>query len=485
MNLLRKIEKTYSELPVQARASAWYLVCSFLQKGISVISTPIFTRLLTTSEYGAYSVYNSWYGIIAVFVTLRLYYGVYSQAIVKYNDERDSITAAMIGLTCTLTAAWLVLYLPFSEIWNRLLKLTTSQIIAMTITIWTEAIFSFWAARQRVEYSYKRLVTLTVIVSIAKPLFGIVAVLFAEDKVTARVWELAIVELIAYFGLFISQTKNGNFYSYKVWRYALLFNIPLIPHYLSQTLLNSSDRIMIERYAGPGPAGIYALAVSVAQLMTLFNTAINQTIAPWTYQKIKDGQTESIKNVAYPSVILVGVLNILLICFAPEAVSVFAPAEYYEAIWTIPPVAMSVFFVHLYNLYSSFEFYFEKPVFIAFSTACAAITNIGLNLLLIPKFGYIAAGYTTLISYAMYAIAHAIFSRAVCLKEIRCNPLGLKRIGIYSTGFSLFGLMVTLTYNLPLLRWTMIAAIIVAAVLFRDSIVSYIKLLANAKKSRG
>ena len=47
-----KFLQKYRNMSVQV-GSFWFLICSFLQKGISSITTPIFTRLLTTEEYGA------------------------------------------------------------------------------------------------------------------------------------------------------------------------------------------------------------------------------------------------------------------------------------------------------------------------------------------------------------------------------------------------------------------------------------------------
>lgn len=470
-------------MPVQARASLWYLISSVLQKGISVISTPIFTRLLTKEEYGLFGVFNSWLSIFAVFVTLRLYYGVYSQALVKYDDDRDGFTSSMVGLTCTLSAGWLAIYLLFSDVINPLVGLSTSQMLAMFMSIWAEAIFCFWAARQRVEYTYQKLIAYTIGVSIAKPLLGVIAVLVFPDKVSARIWELAIVELVAYAGLFYTQVRGGPFYSARVWRYALAFNIPLIPHYLSQTILNSSDRIMIERFIGLGPAGIYTLAVSIAHLMTLFNSAISQTISPWIYQKIKDNRSQDIGRVVYPSVLFVAALNLVLIALAPEAVWLFAPKSYHEAIWAIPPVSMSVFFIHIYNVYSAFEFYFERPGFIAVSTAMAAVINVVLNLIFMPRFGYLTAAYTTLFSYIAYACFHALFARRICLDNIGQNPLSWKALMLYSTLFMGAGAILTASYNHSVLRWSLIIIACIAALIKRRDIHAYIKGLLSRKKS--
>ncbi|WP_341780016.1 hypothetical protein [Levilactobacillus sp. HBUAS70063] len=80
--------KKYKGLPVQVRASFCFLICAFMQRGISIITTPIFTRLLTAAEYGQYSVFSSWLSVITVIVSMNLYAGVYMQGLVKFEKER-------------------------------------------------------------------------------------------------------------------------------------------------------------------------------------------------------------------------------------------------------------------------------------------------------------------------------------------------------------------------------------------------------------
>ena len=112
---MQKLVKKYTDLPIQVKASMWFFVCAFLQKGISFITTPIFTRLLSTSEYGQYNVYTSWMSVLIVIVTLNLYCGVYSRGLVKFEDERSSFTSALQGLTITLVLIWTAIYLIFHK----------------------------------------------------------------------------------------------------------------------------------------------------------------------------------------------------------------------------------------------------------------------------------------------------------------------------------------------------------------------------------
>ena len=103
-----------------------------------------------------------------------------------------------------------------------------------------------------------------------KPVIGIILVINANDKVIARILGLVLVEMIGYSWLSFVQIKKENILFKKYWKYAILFNLPLIPHYLSQIVLNSADRIMISSMVGESEAGIYSLAYSLSSIMTLF-----------------------------------------------------------------------------------------------------------------------------------------------------------------------------------------------------------------------
>lgn len=481
--MLEKYKMEYKNIPVQVKATVSFLICSFLQKGISIITTPIFTRLLSTTEYGQYNVFNSWLGIITIFVTLNLSAGVYTQGLVKYESERNIFSSSLQGLSTFLVIIWTVVYVLFCDFWNSLFSLTTVQMLAMLVMIWTTSVFNFWASEQRVLYKYKILVTVTLVVSLAKPIVGIVFVIHAEDKVLARILGLVLVELICYVGLFFIQMSRGKkFFSGKYWNYALKFNLPLVPHYLSQTVLSSADRIMIKKMSGDADAGIYSLAYSISFIMTLFNTALLQTISPWIYQKIKMKKIEDIASIAYLTLSGIAVLNLILIAFAPEAVAVFAPKSYYDAVWIIPPVAMSVYFIYSYDLFAKFAFYYEKTNFIMKASVIGAVLNIILNYIFIGVFGYKAAGYTTLVCYMIYSIMHYIFMNKVCIQFCEGKkPYDLKKILVITVPFVIVGFLLLLTYNSIVMRYGIVFVVLIVAVLKRKELICIIKKIMTLK----
>lgn len=483
--MYRIIIEKYKNLSVQIKATFWFLICAFLEKGVSVITTPIYTRLFNIAEYGKYSIFNSWLSILSVFVSLELSNGLFSQGLIKFENRRKTFYSSLQGLSFILFLCWLLIYFLFSDMINKILQLSTIQIISMLLIIWTDTIFSFWSISERVDFKYKKLITLTIIIIFLRPLVCIFFVTNSKDKVTARIIGMLLINLIVYGSLFIKQIcKERKFFDMYFWKYALKFNIPLIPHYLATAILSGADRIMISKMIGAKETGIYSLAYSVSLIMTIFNNVLYKTVEPWLYINIKDKGYDKIAKIMYLLLILVGSLNILFISLAPEIIKIFAPKEYFEAIWIIPPVAMSVYFMFMYIFFAVFEFYYEKSKYIAFATFFGAFLNIILNYICINIWGYIAAGYTTLICYICYALLHFYFMECINKYYLKVEKIYDTKILILITScFLSLGFIFLFSYTNSLLRYTMILIIIIIIFIYNKLIIKYINELIYLKKS--
>lgn len=450
-----------------------FMGCAILQKGITFITTPIFTRIMTTEEYGQFSVFSSWSQIIFIIATLSLSSGVYMTGLINNENDKDRFTSSIFTLStlCIILFffAFLVIRKTIGNIFNFEYKLFY---VIFIDTIFVNA-FQFWSRRERVENRYIKLVILTLATSIMTPILGIV---FIKLKVfnggmLDRVMSVIIVDFFAYIGLTVTLIKKGRtLYISKYWKYALKFNLPLIPHYLSQIVLNQSDRIMINSMVGADKAGIYSLAYSLAMIMLIINESINKTLDPWILKKIKNKEYVAIQNISYGLFAVVGLFNLLLIIMAPEIIALFAPVEYFEARWVIPPVAASVFFMFMYNFFADFEFYYSETQYVTLASLIGAVVNIVLNYILIPRFGFIAAGYTTLFCYVIYVFAHYFFMRTVQKKYGISRVYSLRNILLVCLGFLVCVSITTLTYNTTYVRYILVGLILLLMVIFRNVI---------------
>ena len=464
-----KLLDKYRKIPAPVKASLWFTICNIIQKGISLISMPIFTRLMTTAEYGEYTNYQAWYQIISIFATLNLYYGVFNNGMTKYPKDRERFTSSMTGLTTVLTAVLFVVYLIAPEFWNDKMNLSSLYVYAMFIELFFVPAFNFWAAKERYDYKYRKLVIVTLIMAFGSPLLGIIAVLNTQYKAEARVLSYVFVQVCIGLVFYIYNMVKGKvFYIRDYWRFALFFNIPLIPHYLSSQILNQADRIMINKMIGKGEAAVYAVAYNVASIMQIVITAINNSFTPYMYKSIKSGECDGVRKYSRITVSLVGFACVGAMALGPEIIAVFASEDYRDAIWVIPPVACAIYFKFLYPLFSTVEFYYEKTGFVMIASCAGAVANIILNYIFIKIYGYYAAGYTTLFCYILYSLAHYIFQRRVAREHNLVGALfDMKFIVVFSL-FMLAAMVVVLfLYPYRLLRYVICAVLaVIVYVLF-------------------
>ena len=280
--------------------------------------------------------------------------------------------------------------------------------------------------------------------------------------------------------------KRGRRYFHKeYWKNALQFNLPLIPHYLSKNILNHSDRIMIKAIVGASASGIYSLAYSISSMLTIFNTSLTNTLTPWMYKCMKAGEIRKLTKTTYVLFILIAGVNLFLIAIAPEAVAVFAPSSYGEAIWVIPPVTMAVYFQFLYSLFSNFEFYFEKTKWIMFASIVGAVLNVILNAIFIPMYGYIAAAYTTLVCYLVFSMLHYVFMRKVCEKYCdRIQPYSVRMVLSISLAFMILGFALMFLFPYWYARYSVLLIALIVIWIKKNTIQETMEVIFVRKKDQ-
>ena len=98
--------------------------------------------------------------------------------------------------------------------------------------------------------------------------------------------------------------------------YALKFNIPLIPHYMSMYILASSDRIMITKMIDTTSTAIYSVAYTVASVIQILWTSIEASLSPWIYERLDVQDEESVRKTSGQIILTFAVfcLRMYIIC---------------------------------------------------------------------------------------------------------------------------------------------------------------------------
>ena len=473
--LLRNLYHEYTQLNVVKKSMIWFMLCSFIQKCISVISTPIFTRLLTETEFGQYSLYMSWYQIISIFAVLKLDCGVFNKGMSRYSDKDDFTATIQTLVTCTTTIT-LIIYLIFRKYINAFTELSTLVTVGIFIQIYFQAAMSFWIIRERYDYKYKTVVKSTIVLALLNLFLGVIFVLLARDKGTARIVSCILAYVIVgCFMYILNYTRANKKYDSEKAGFALKFNLPLIPHYLSTYILEQSDRIMIQKIIGTAAVGLYNVAYNAGMVMKLISESINSALIPWQYRKLESRDYNEIDNVLSQMMYIITACLVLFMFLAPECMSLLASRNYYEAVYVIPPVSASILFLFVYGMYGNAEFFFDKNKFVMIISATGAILNITLNYVFIKKNGYIAAGYTTFVCYMLFAYGHLVFINKVSMKKTEYRIFSFKPLFICSLILTVSCILLSILYAHIIIRYLIFSVLLIMSIEKKDTVIKIIK----------
>lgn len=408
----------YKQIEEQKKAALWFLICGIIQNAVSFVTAPIFTRLMTTEEYGVFSLYMSWFMIFSIITALYLYAGIFTNAMNKFPDDRDTYVSSMQGITTLITGFLFLLFMITQDTWCNLLGLEKKYIYLLFLELLFTPGFSFWSSKMRYTYGYRKLVALTILKSLITPISGILCVLaFPEQKAFVKVLSFALSESVISGVLYIHNFAVGKtFYVKGYWKYALGMAIPLLPHYLAGMILNQGDRIVIDYYHGKGAVALYGVACSLGMLLQIVTNALGNSMAPWIYDKINKKDYSSLRKTIGEVIGLSMLASLCLMLVCPELILLFGKENYEEATKVIPFIVASAFFIYLYSVIATIQFYYEKTKFMMVVSVLVAGLNIGLNILFVKNYGYFAAGVTTLFCYILYCVGHLLFSSYIAKK---------------------------------------------------------------------
>lgn len=473
----------YKQLDPAMKAGMWFTLCNILQRGIQFIVTPIYTRLLSAEGYGVYSLFLTWINMISIFATLSLANGVFNNGMLKYEKDRDGYTASMQGLSLVSVLVTFIGFMSCYRFIKNGVGLSVEDCILMFVVIYFQMAIQLWSARQRYEFKYRALVIITVILSCAVPIVGLILFKVYEQSEKSLIIGFSVSNIVIGLVLCcINIVKGKKFIHPGYWKFAFCFNIVLIPHYLSNILLGQSDRIMINAYCGPSQAGIYTLAYQVSLIMSIVTSGIINALSPWTYQKLKEKEYRTIGDIANKLVFAIVGFSTMTLLVAPEIIKILGTKEYYQAVWIIPPVVFAAVIIFVYGLFLNILFYFECTKGVLIGTTVGAVVNIVLNALLIPKFGFLVAGYTTAIGYLVIFIIDYIFMRKVCNKNGITTVYDMKKISLILVIFGAICMVSLVLYEFSIVRYIIIVIMLISLIIKRKAVIKFIKTVMKTKK---
>ena len=240
------------------KSGIWYTISNLLVKGIGFLTTPIFTRLLSHAEFGAYNNYISWLSFLTIFITLNLESTLIS-ARYDYKQHFDDYIFSMLALSSINTLVWILMVNLFQKAFTNFLELDLRYINIMLIySLFTPAITMF-QRREMYFFEYKKNVLTSVFLAVGTAILSVLLVINLPDRLTGRILGAALPSILLgalFYAFFIIR---GQKVKVSYWKYAIPICLPYIPHLLSMTLLNSMDRVMITKFCGSEQTALYSI----------------------------------------------------------------------------------------------------------------------------------------------------------------------------------------------------------------------------------
>ncbi len=402
------------------RSGSSYMVSNILISSISIITSPIFTRILSTEDYGVASNFSAWFNVGLVIIGLGLTYSI-GNAKVDFPSELNKFLASIQFLGSIMAVTVLIFSIIFRDQLSKWMEIDSSLVVIMFVYL----LFfpSVLLAQERYKFllMYKKNIYISLFGAMGSIIFCFLFIFlfFNDQRYYGRILGLIFPFFLMGCFFYVRILFNGLTRDFKkYWSYALKISLPMIPHALAMVVLSQIDRIMIVKICGNSDAGLFSFGYSYAVLLLLVSNALLQAYQPWLYVNYKNNNLDSIKISTNFIATGVCLLTFTCIAVAPEALMVLGSKNFLSAKVVVMPIAIGALFQYIYNTYTFLELYHKKTIVIAFGTILAASINYTLNSFFIPVYGFVAAAYATLISYLFLAFFHLIAYKIVTKKPI-------------------------------------------------------------------
>ena len=400
-----------------------FSIGNFGTKIIHFLLVPLYTNILSTSEYGALDLMTVLSMVIMPIITLNI-----AEAVMRFSMDKDSDKNDIVNIATLVFLFSVVLALFSIPILNTIGYISDYSFLLFLyiITLSSSTITMCYIRGNEKLLSYAIISILQTII-----IAGLNILLLVKFNLGIKGYILSYI--IAYLITTILCILKGNtnkiHIKFKInknlFKNMLKYSLLLIPNSLMWWIMNSLDRIMVTNMIGISENGIYAVSYKIPTILITLTTIFNQA---WMFSAVKekdsddkDAYTNSIFNSLAVSVISV---TCFLIYILKPLLSIYVGKEFYSAWLYTPPLLIGTIFLTLGTFLSNEYTAHKDSMGFLKSSFIGAFVNLLLNFVLIPFIGIFGAALATCISY----LTVFIFRYFDTKKYVKIELFSIKRI---------------------------------------------------------
>ena len=383
-----------------------YLIASFFSFGISILTLPLFTRLLSPADFGKTLIFLIFGKLIVGFVNFNLHYSTY-----RYFFEYKNNISAFKSLNSTNLLFLLMCFIVsligvafFSKyIISHFYKnqFTDSFLILSLLSGIFDYFFIYFTTILTAQQKSIIFTFVTILSSILNVVFSIYFIISLHSYV-GRIYGIVISQIVMIFIViyFCRKTLTFNF-NYFFLKKSLKLTSPMIPHMALGISQNYLDKSLLSYSKGAASLGLYSLGLNFSNILKVIMDAIEKAWSPFFYKNAIENTSisksliaKAFMNLAY----LYMTIGIGVIYFSEEAIKLLTTKEYYSAIYVVPLYTYYYLFAIFGYVANSQLALTEKIKYILPGSIAGTMVNIIFNVLLISKFGAIGAAISAAIT---------------------------------------------------------------------------------------
>ena len=408
-----------------ATTGAAYTAASIVSKVIAVALLPLYTRYLTTADYGAAEILFA--AVVTASIVVRL--GLI-EAILRfyYKDDEDPaqvVAGSFAGLFWLSTLGALVL-LPFAgplaeallpDAEPGALGGSAPELVRIAIAgLWVLTMWEFMLTLYRLEERAQAYFLTTVLNVLASIGLTVVLVVGLEEGARGLLLGSYAAGGVFVLGLIALQWRRLSLrFDRGLMRRLFRFGAPTMPAEVSLYLLNFVDRLIIVRSLGLAEAGLYSLAVKFAQAVNVLVRGFQLAWPPLAYSIRDDDEARN----AYATIVTLFVTACAWVVagmwlFSRWIVRALAAPKFFDSYEAIGLISTAVTLYALYLVLVVILGRTGRTEFNFPAAIGALVANVALNLLLVPSLGIVGAGLALVASYLvvlglMYVFTQRLF----------------------------------------------------------------------------
>jgi O-antigen/teichoic acid export membrane protein len=480
-SILAKL-KNFSFFNSFKHASVYFLGTILIQ-GLGIISLPVMTYFLSPEEYGIVNVYLSYTLIASVIFSLNLEWSITRYFLEPNADKKAFLSTVFTAVTVLYTASALIIYLFRIQV-GQFLNLSPVLVDWLMFYSYTSIMWYVYLFVRIAENNSRELTIMQVLNQYLKFAAAVGCIIYLKQsggslymgKIVGEFFVNAVLALYLFYLL-------RNYFDFRnmKWayiKYAAVYSLPLVPYALGGQILSSFDQWYINVELGPEKAGLYSFAYKISLLMFGLITALhNASLVQYT-KMMDEKKYEDVATQSFSIHKLTLLAGLFLILFSVDLGTLLsAKASFREALRIVPIIILGNILYGLAMLYTRIYNYKKTNLFVTVIFLSGAIVNIILNIIFVKDYGYEAAAYTTLFSYALMAFIAWIINDfwmkfpALPLGKIVLSllPLFVLTFAFYRLGWENLGM------NFGLIALKILVMIFFGIALFFDTIKKLLK----------